>query len=65
MAKVYRGNFHTEIVLEMLVRIWFGLKVNSMSFTFVPMQSLLPTCCETGLRSKYFRNQHDVGCQAL
>lgn len=54
MAKVYPGNFHTEITLEMLVRIWFGLKVNGISFTFLPMHSLLPTFCETeSLRSKY------------
>lgn len=63
MAKVYPGNFQTEIVLEMLM---IGLKVNGISFSFVPMQFLLTTCCETeSLRSKYFRNQHEVGCQAL
>lgn len=48
------------------MRSWCGLKVNGISFTFLPMHSLLPTCCETeGLKSKYFRNQHEVGCQAL
>lgn len=36
-----------------------------MSFTFVPVQSLLPTCCKTeGLKLKYFRN-HEIGCWTL
>lgn len=33
-TKVYPGSLHTEILLEMLMRISFGLKVNSTSFYF-------------------------------